>query len=301
MSDRPPEADERLIPGPDAAPRRLETPDDDFELLPTPSPPPTFLECPSCGKELRQDNFRDDPYCPYCGVIPRARLPARGSADSAGAPGAVQPPVAFTHRWGRKALREAVLFLGVVAAVVLVAGLGTASDAAFYWSALKAAAGLTAIVALGYYLLAVLGGGGPPGRPQEAAPVTDEEIRQATNRFRMGFRMVLIPAAGLGFVFLLTGQFILFVSTIGLGLFGGVLLAIFLSVLPTGRRRSTPMDDVDLSKTGYGSQARPTAPRAPDGASREAIRDAPLDAAVPPSAIAPPQVDPTPGPKENER
>jgi hypothetical protein len=101
--DPPSERDERLTGGQPPAFAPSEHSDEEDELLPTPEPRAILADCPSCGKELLEDNPRDDPYCPYCGVVPRSRLrafpPKReiplAAVDAPAAPGmspSDQPP-----------------------------------------------------------------------------------------------------------------------------------------------------------------------------------------------------------------
>jgi hypothetical protein len=192
-------------------------PDDPFgieqSLFPRESavpPEPSVLTCPGCSRDLFLDDPESGPYCPYCGAVagpaetsPGQRPRVPGPSDEAGGHPSttpVSPPSAqpkriqtnpLVHHWGRKALREGLILLIIAAIIIPVIGVITSAGLEFYWYNLLAILGLSATLAGGLYLLAVL--------PRIAAAQAARAVKRAErrskdedDRMRKRFRLGLV-------------------------------------------------------------------------------------------------------------
>jgi MFS family permease len=69
---------------------------------------------------------------------------------------ATSPPDMLAHRWGRKALREALLFLLVAAVVLVICGLVLPVPGEVFWLLVLIVAGIGAAIGAGFYLFNVV-------------------------------------------------------------------------------------------------------------------------------------------------
>jgi hypothetical protein len=191
-------------------------------------------------REPRPPEMRHPPP-PVPSAAIKIDAPAAPEADRVPGP----MPSSFRHRWGLKALREAILFLLFAFIVLAVTGLFLPISSDLYWLLLKLVAGISAGVGVLYYLLTVLPrivyyGLVDLYRRHGGIPDATARLwtgRAATWGFRIGAAIPVVAGAA----FVVKGRveqgLLVAVCGIGTGFFGGY-LALVLEVIWIGMIRT---------------------------------------------------------------